>query len=234
MNVEEQPMSIFKKPFPSGQLEDAAARLSATIRDIVPIFFEALTQNASDFVQGFKRRDPALKGRSTEWTEELAMEAYGLNRKEIALTTLKACVVFSVQQYLSIQHILDKEGRGYLVDRMVFLLIDATSKKLFEKEWVKTAQTPGDKIRKTELFVGNLLSSLGLVDSSFLPDDLNKIWHHYVVLIEAMSGCVILHVDKMLNPGNYLGQKKLTDEYLLASSDFRLDRKGIQQILERE
>jgi hypothetical protein len=227
-------MSIFKKPSPPGQVEDTAVKFSATIGDVVPLFFEAFTQNASDFVQSFKRRDPTLKGRSPEWTDELAMETYGLNRKEIALTALKAYLIFSVQEYLSIQHILDKKGREHLVDRMVSLLIDDRSKNCFEKEWVKIVQTSGDNVRKKELFVGNLLNSLGLVDSSFLADDLNKIWHHYVVLIDAMSSCVILHVDKTLNPRNHPTQKQLTDEYLLASADFRLDRKGIQQILERQ
>jgi hypothetical protein len=162
------------------------------------------------------------------------METYGLNNKGIALTTLKAYLIFSVQEYLSIQHLLDKKDRGHLVDRMVLLLIDNRSKKCFHKEWVKIAQTSGGNIRNKELFAGNLPNSLGLVDSSVLADDLNKIWHQYVVQIEAMASCVILRVDRALNPRNLLTEKKLTDEYLLASSGFRLDRKGIQRIVERE
>jgi hypothetical protein len=227
-------MSIFKKALPSRQIDYTAEKLSATISGVVPIFLEAITQNANDFIQNFKQRDPTLKGRIPEWTDELAVETYGLNRKEVALTALKAYLIFSVQEYLSIQHLLDKKGRKQLVDRMVFLLTDDRSKNCFEKEWAKIVQTPGDNVRKKELFIGNLLSSLALVDSSFFADDLNKIWHHYVTPIEAMSSCVILHVDKVLNPRNHPTQKQLTDEYLLALSDYRLDRKGIQQILERE
>ncbi len=226
-------MSIFKKALPPGRIEDIAEKLSATVRSIVPIFVEAIAQDASDFVQNFKKRDLTLKDRSPALTDELAVETYGLDRKEIALTTLTAYLIFSVKEYLSFQHILDRKSRAHLVDRMVFLLIDDKSKNCFEKEWAKIVQTPGDRIRKKELLAGNLLSSLGAVDSSFFADDLNNIWHHYVVLIEAMSSCVILHVDKTLNLGNYPAQKQLTDEYLSASADFRMDGKGIQRILER-
>ena len=227
-------MGHFKKPLPTRRIDDTAEKLSATISGIVPIFLEAIEQNANDFIQNFKQRDPTLKGRIPEWTDDLAVETYGLNRKEVALTALKAYLIFSVQEYLSIQHLLDKKGRKHLVDRMVFLLTDDRNKNCFEREWAKIVQTPGDSVRKKELFVGNLLSSLALVDSSFLADDLNKIWHHYVAPIEAMSSCVILHVDKLLNPKNHPTQEQLTDEYLLALTDFQLDRERIQQILERQ
>ena len=227
-------MRIFMKALPSSQIDYTAEKLSAIISGIVPIFLEAITQNANEFIQNFKRRDPTLKGRLPEWTDELAVETYGLNRKEVALTALKAYLIFSVQEYLSIQHLLDKKGRKHLVDKMIFLLTDDRSKNCFEREWAKIVQTSGDNIRKKELFVGNLLSSLGIVDSSFLAADLNTIWHHFVTPIEAMSSCVILHVDKLLNPRNHPTQEQLTGEYLLALSDFPLDRKGIQQILERE
>ena len=227
-------MGLFKNPLPSGQIDQTADKLSATISGIVPIFLQAITQNANDFIQNFKQRDPTLKGRIPEWTDELAVETYGLNRKEVALTALKAYLIFSVQEYLSIQHLLDKKGRKHVVDKMVFLLTDDSNKTCFERVWAKIVQTPGDSVRKKELFVGNLLSSLALVDSAFLADDLNKIWHHYVAPIEAMSSCVILHVDKLLNPRNHPTQEQLTGEYLLALSDFPLDRKSIQQILEKE
>ncbi len=168
-------MSIFKKSLPSRQIDDTAEKLSATVSGIVPIFLEAIAQDASDFIQSFKQRDPTLKARVPEWTDELAVETYGLNRKEVALTALKAYLIFSVQEYLSIQHLLDRKGRKHLVDKMILLLTDDRSKNCFEREWAKIVQTLGDSVRKNELFAGNLLSSLGLVDSSFLTDDLNKI-----------------------------------------------------------
>ena len=74
-----------------------------------------IAQDASDFIQIFKTPDLTLKDRSPALTDELVVETYGLNRMEIALTTLTGYLIFSIKEYLSIQHILDEKSRTHFL-----------------------------------------------------------------------------------------------------------------------
>ncbi len=223
-------MSLFKKAVPPEPLDDTAKKLSATIDSLVPIFVDAIAQNGTDFIKDFKRRDIMLESHLQPVTDELALKTYGLNRKEMALVTLKAYLVFVTQAYLSVQHIFKRENRQTLIDKMILLLIDDRSKSFFQSEWAKLVHTLGDNTRKEELLVGDLLASLGLVDSSFFAQDLNAIWSRHVPLIETLSGILILRIDRMLNPKNYPAQRKLVEDHLSALSSFKIDRDNIQRI----
>ncbi len=107
-----------------------------------------------------------LMDRLSPYTDEQSMRSVGLTRNEMALTTLKAYLAFSIMAYFPAQHLLQKNDEKRLFEGMLLRLMTDKTKSFFQKQFDKIMMWQADKFRQAGLLVGELLS-MGVLDSSF-------------------------------------------------------------------
>jgi hypothetical protein len=224
-------MGLFRRENVLQQLEAPLAELAALANKLAPQFLNGFSLSADKLMADHPPRKRDMPYAPQPFTDKAAFEHYGMNREQLSMVILKTYLIFCILGYLRGKRRLRIKDLFRIRGRLYEHLLANCPQTLLEQEWKKVIVFQNDKPRQAAFLLDHVLYRMGVLDDSFEVEDRGRIYEELLPLMEFMSLCLMVRIDRLLFPQSYAQQLELYRGYKGSLAGFKINLAEIDTIV---